>query len=175
MNKSEKIIILGHSGSGKDFLRKELINLGLKYSPKITTRPKRLNEQDGLDYSYINNKTFESLSNDGKIKYSEKFIINEQDWWYGISEDNWNGNQIFIMTVGEFNQINEEDRKNCFVVYLNIDKETRKSRLSERMDNNDSIDRRIESDEKDFSNFTGYDLSITDPEFEVSWIYDLMN
>jgi len=175
MNKSEKIIILGHSGSGKDFLRKELINLGLKYSPKITTRPKRINEQDGLDYSYINNKTFESLSNDGKIKYSEKFIINEKDWWYGISEDNWNNNQIFIMTVGEFRQINEEDRKNCFVVYLNIDKETRKSRLNERMDNNDSIDRRIESDEKDFSNFTGYDLSITDPEFEVSWIYDLMN
>lgn len=173
--KQEKIIILGPSGSGKDYLRKELINLGLKYSPKITTRPKRINEKDGLDYSYINNQTFESLTNDGKMKYSEKFIINEQDWWYGISEDNWNNNQIFIMTVGEFNQINEEDRKNCFVVYLNIDKETRKSRLNERMDNNDSIDRRIEADEQDFSNFTGYDLSITDPEFEAVWIYDLMN
>jgi guanylate kinase len=173
--KQEKIIILGPSGSGKDHLRKELINLGLKYSPKITTRPKRINEQDGIDYSYTNNQTFESLINEGKVKYSEKFIINQQDWWYGISEDNWNNNQIFIMTVGEFNQINEEDRKSCFVVYLNIDKETRKSRLNERMDNNDSIVRRINADEQDFSNFTGYDLSITDPEFEVSWIYDLMN
>lgn len=36
--KKEKIIIIGPSGSGKDFLRKKLIDKGLKSVVKITTR-----------------------------------------------------------------------------------------------------------------------------------------
>jgi len=27
----------------------------------------------------------------------------------------------------------------------------------------------------DFKEFKGYDLKITDPEFEAEWVYDLMN
>ena len=47
------MIILGQSGSGKDYLRRELINLGLRYSPKFTTRPKRELEVHGEDYDFI--------------------------------------------------------------------------------------------------------------------------
>ena len=67
-DKKEKMIILGQSGSGKDYLRRELINLGLKYSPKFTTRPKRELEVHGEDYDFIDYNLYVDLHNQEKIK-----------------------------------------------------------------------------------------------------------
>lgn len=173
--KQEKIIILGHSASGKDHLRKELVKLGLKYSPKFTTRPKRGHELNGQDYDFIDFDLFQDFYTNGKIKTHQAFVINNANWYYGITKENWNQNQLFIMTTEELKQIPEDERMNCFVVYLKIDKELRKKRLIERQDFNDSIDRRIEADEMDFQSFKDYDLCITDPEFEPQMVYDLMN
>jgi hypothetical protein len=39
---------------------------------------------------------------------------------------------------------------------------------------NDSIKRRLDADEIDFSGFKDYDLKITDPEFEVEMVLSLM-
>jgi guanylate kinase len=173
--KREKLILLGHSGSGKDFLRRSLVKLGLRYSPKFTTRPKRKLEEEGIDYNFITIKDFENLKSDGQVKVFQEFLISGEIWTYGISKNNWEQNQLFIMTRHELEQVDLEERKNCFVVFLNIDVETRKKRLLKRNDQNDSIDRRIKADEEDFKDFRDYDLSITDPEFESEWIYDIMN
>lgn len=173
--KQEKIIILGGSGSGKDYLRKELVKLGLKYSPKFTTRPKRINESQGEDYNFIDYNLYVELYKNDKIKTSQSFVINEVNWYYGITKENWDNNQVFIMTPYELYQITQDELKKCFVVYLKIPKEVRKERLLERMDNNDSIERRVDADDSDFEGFKTYDLCITDHEFESEWIYDLMN
>jgi guanylate kinase len=173
--KTEKLIILGGSASGKDHLTKELVKLGLRYSPKFTTRPKRLNESHGVDYDFIDYNLYVDFLDSGKIKTSQSFVIDGVNWYYGVTKDNWNNNQLFIMTPIELKQLSESDRKSSFVVYLNIDQSIRKERLLERNDNNDSIDRRIMADEKDFKGFEDYDLSITDSEFDADWVYELMN
>jgi guanylate kinase len=173
-NKQEKMIILGPSGSGKDFLRKSLIKLGLRYEPKVTTRPIRQNETNGDDYYFLTENEFIALERNDNIKVSDSFLINENTWYYGITKDNWHNNQLFIMTRPELESLSEEERKNSFVVFLNIDEDTRRKRITERFDSNDSIDRRINADEKDFEGFKDYDLCITDPEFEAEWILDLM-
>lgn len=172
--KKEKLIILGHSGSGKDFLRKELVKKGLKYSPKFTTRPLRNSEINGEDYDFIDYNFYVNLFENKKIKTSQIFVINGVNWYYGITKENWDNNQIFIMTTEELKQLSGEERKECFVVYLKIDKELRTQRLLERKDNNDSVSRRIEADEKDFENFTNYDLCLTDSEFDPEVVYELM-
>jgi guanylate kinase len=172
--KKEKLIILGHSGSGKDYLRKELVKMGLKYSPKFTTRPIRNQEVQGEDYNFIDFNLYANLYERKEIKTSQAFIINNVNWYYGITKENWDNNQLFIMTTEELKQLSDEERKGCFVVYLNIEKDLRKQRLLERADYNDSIIRRMEADEKDFQEFTNYDLCITDPEFECDMVYDLM-
>jgi guanylate kinase len=173
-NKKEKMIILGPTGSGKDFLRKELNKLGLKYSPKFTTRPRREYELNGEDYDFIDLNLYKEFFEKRKIKTYQSFVINGVNWYYGITKENWDNNQLFIMTPYELSQLSEEELKECFVVYLNIDKETRRNRVIERKDYNDSVQRRLDSDSKDFENFKKYDLCITDPEFEPEWIYDLM-
>jgi guanylate kinase len=102
---------------------------------------------------------------------------NEETWYYGITREEFDNAQIFIMTPGEYNSLSlsEEQRKSCFVVYLDISRNIRESRLYNREDKNDSIKRRLDSDDIDFMGFKDYDLKITDPEFTADDIYDLMS
>lgn len=169
--KSEKFIILGQTGSGKSYLINGLIKLGEKYAPKITTRPMRNGEINGVDYCFISNQEFEKMLDLNKIKVYQKFVINGENWYYGISNENFQNNNIFMMTPAEFNTLNSEERKECFVIYLDIDEVTRRIRLQSRNDNNDSIERRINADKEDFKGFNDYDLKLTDPEFEVEMVH----
>jgi guanylate kinase len=177
MFKSEKIIVVGASGSGKDYLRKFLTETkGLKYSPKTTTRPKRNHENDGVDYNFITESSFINGLNNNEFKVYEIHMNDKSEsWYYGIDNQNFENNQVFIMTPGELKFLSEEDRTKCFVVYLDIDRATRKSRILERMDSNDSVERRLETDERDFEKLIDYDLRLTDPEFDAEIVYDLMN
>lgn len=172
--KTEKVILVGPSGSGKDYLLRGLIKRDLNYFPKFTTRPKRKFETQGVEYDFITNNQFLELKLESKIKTHQEFLIGDQIWHYGVTTDNFEKNQLFIMTPHEINQLSELDLKNCFVVYLDIDRETRKKRLIKREDQNDSIDRRLNADEIDFKNYNYYDLKITDPDFDSKSIYDLM-
>lgn len=173
--KSEKVIIVGKSGSGKDHLLRGLIKKELKYNPKITTRPKRNMEREGVEYNFTSNDVFMSLLESNEIKTYQHFVIENSDWYYAISNKNFEENQVFIMTPHEISTLSETDRKKCFIVYLDIEESIRKSRIMKRNDNNDSVIRRMKADEDDFKDFKDYDLRITDPDFEVDMVYDLMN
>ena len=96
--KSEKVIICGQSGSGKDHLLRGLIKMGLNYHPKITTRPRRKLESQGIEYDFMTNEYFQELLESNKIKVYQHFIINESDWYYAIDNNNFDDNQLFIMT-----------------------------------------------------------------------------
>jgi guanylate kinase len=173
--KQECMIICGQSGSGKDFLLRGLKKMDLKYDPKITTRPKRSLERDGIEYNFITNDEFKILLSGDKIKTYQHFVIEGEDWYYAITKENFDNNHLFIMTPHELSQIPPEDRKNCFVVYLDIDEDVRRSRITRRNDNNDSVERRIQSDKLDFKDFTDYDLRLNDSDFEVDMVYSLMS
>lgn len=171
LDKTEKLLICGHSGSGKDFLLRQLKERGLKASIKVTTRPKRKNEIEGVNYYFKTLNQFESLD----LLVSQDFFNDKGELWkYGILKEDFNNSQAFILTPGEVRQLTPEVRKNCFVVFLDIDRSIRESRISNRQDQNDSIKRRLDADEIDFKNFTDYDLKITDPEFDVDSILSLM-
>lgn len=175
LNKSEKIIVVGKSGSGKNFLFDQLVEKGLKHSIKITTRPIRQNEIEGKDYHFISESKFNSILNDNLFIVNQDFHNDKNDLWkYGVLKEDFKNSQVFIMTPGEIGQIDEESRRGCFIVYLDIDRETREDRLFKREDANDSIIRRLDSDEKDFNGFSDYDLKITDPLFSVDDIISLM-
>jgi len=173
--KKEKMIILGASGSGKDFLLRELVKKSLRYSPKFTTRPRRSLEREGIDYNYINNDKFLTMKDKGEVKVYQSFPIGDEIWYYGITKENFNDNQVFIMTPHELSQLSEIDRDGIFIVYLDIPEDVRRKRISNRSDNNDSVERRIRADELDFEGFNTYDLKITDPEFDADSLYELMD
>ena len=179
-SKKEKLILLGKSGSGKDFLMRKLVEKKLRGCLKMTTRPQRKHEIQWITYEFVADWTFkEKIDNDEFLVYQTFEVTPEgkdpETWYYGITKEEFEKSQVFIMTPGEFENITPEVRKGCFVVYLDIDRDTRESRILGRQDKNDSVTRRLDADEIDFQNFKDYDLRITDPEFLADDIYDLMD
>lgn len=160
----KRIILVGKAATGKDFLRKKLESRNFKYAVSYTTRPPREGEINGQDYYFINETEASDMIERGEF-YE---YINFNGWLYGTTNKQWKqkaGEIVFIMTPSAIFNISEQDRKQCFIVYTDIDKETRKQRLLKRYMPGDSFERRLVADEADFENFTDFDLRITNPDF----------
>jgi guanylate kinase len=178
--KKEKLIVLGKSGSGKDFLMRNIAKLGLVIGLKSTTRPKRKNEVHMQTYDFMSEECFRDISERDGFIVSQSFTVTPEGrdpeiWHYGITRDEFLRAQAFIMTPAEFSNIDPETRKGCFVVYLDIDRSVREDRVLGRRDMNDSVKRRMDADDEDFKGFSDYDLRVTDPDFNAQDVYDLMD
>lgn len=156
-----RIILVGKAASGKDYLRKRFENRGFKYAVSYTTRPPRPGEVNGRDYLFISEEKFVEMIE--KDEWYEWVSFN--GWKYGTSRDQFEDEDLFIMTPGGISHINEDDRKKSFIIYLDVPQDMRKSRLEQRVMPGDSVERRIIADEEDFKDFTNYDIRITNDDF----------
>lgn len=158
-----RVVICGKAGSGKDFLRDALRDRGnAKCDLSVTTRPPRATEKDGVAYHFCTNEKFIQLREaNGFYEY-----VTFNGWHYGTLLDSWKSSHIFIMTPGGIKSITPEDRQQTHILFLDIPADVRKERLSKRTGDADSVERRLESDEKDFSDFFDFDQRITDPLFD---------
>lgn len=154
----KRLIIVGKGGSGKDHLRKNLVERGFRYCISHTTRPIREGEEDGKDYWFIQSYQLPSMAED----FYEAVYFN--NWFYGTSIKEFYSSNLFIMTPKGISKLKPEDREESIVVYLNIDEETRKRRLQERRDADD-VERRLQADFHDFHEFEDFDYEIKDPSF----------
>ena len=160
-NKS-RIILCGKAASGKDHLRKILEGRGYNYGVSYTTRPPRKGEVDGKDYYFLEENEFKTLIEQGF--FYEHVTFN--GWYYGTSKEQWfNTDDVFIMTPSGISKLHAADRKQSFIIFIDIPIDIRRERLSQRNDNSDSIERRLEADDNDFSTFTDFDIRITDHNF----------
>lgn len=179
--KKERVIIVGKSGAGKDYLLRKLVEKGMKPALKWTTRPQRKFESDGETYKFVNESKFIDALDKKEFAFYQSFDVtpevgDEDKWYYGITNEDFSNSQVLIMTPGELSQI-EYDKKETCVIYLDIDRETRDKRLSRREDKNDSVSRRLDSDDEDFLEFKNssiYDIRITDSDFDSDDIYELI-
>ena len=163
MSKSKsRIILVGKAAAGKDHLRRILEGRGFKYGVSYTTRPPRPGEIDGKDYYFIDEAEFKDLIEQGF--FYEHVTFN--GWYYGTSKEQWyETDDIFIMTPSGVSKLHAADRKHSFIMYIDIPIEIRRERLGGRNDNNDTIERRIQADERDFASFTDFDIKLTDHNF----------
>lgn len=157
----KRIILVGKAASGKDHLRKRFQSRGFSYAVTHTTRPMREGEIIGEDYHFIS-------EDDAKILIESNFFYEYvifNGWVYGTSVGEFYTKDLFIMTPKGISLMSPEDRKQSFVIYVDIEMSTRMTRLSNRNMPGDSMDRRIQADELDFADFTDYDLRITNSDF----------
>ena len=70
------------------------------------------------------------------------------------------------MTPSGLSKMPQNDREKSFVIYVDINENTRKIRLTERGDIDD-VERRLRTDRVDFENFSDFDHIITNPNFGV--------
>lgn len=155
-----KIVLVGAGASGKDFLRKKFQTRGFKFGISCTTRPMRGGEEHGTDYYYMSEHQFDGLIKDGKMLETQKF----NGWWYGITKEEFEKCDVLILNAEAIEELPEEYRNRCFVIYTDIDREIRLERLMSRKDF-DNPQRRIDEDDKQFRNFSDYDCRITNEDF----------
>ena len=157
-----KIILVGKAAAGKDHMRKTLSGRGFKYGISYTTRPPREGEIDGKDYFFLTIDMFKKKINEG---YWYEWI-EFNGWYYGTSQRQFTTScNLFIMTPKGISHIDPVDRKECTIIYLNVDEKIRRERLEAREMPGDSIDRRMDADNRDFENFTDFDLEINNSNF----------
>lgn len=75
---SSLFVIAAPSGAGKTTLVHALVakHPELRFSISYTTRPQRRNEADGVDYLFVDKKTFRSLRDDGEMLESATVFDN---------------------------------------------------------------------------------------------------
>ena len=82
------MILTGMSCSGKDTIRKEIIDKwGFNNMVTYTTRPMRNGEINGKDYIFINEKEFmDKVDNGDIIEYRKYKVYSGDIWYYGSRE-----------------------------------------------------------------------------------------
>ena len=158
------IVLLGASSSGKSTIEHELAaHYGFEKIVSYTTRKPRENEENGKDYYFIDNDTFnEILDHDLLMEYDEY----SQNRLYGtLKSDYKNGNKVAVLTPNGFRQL----KKNCtdediFTVLVEASLGTRVKRYIDRcgvdkfnFDDKNEICSRVD---RDFGMFLGLEKEV---------------
>ena len=171
--KQKKIIIIGKAASGKDFLQKQLVERGWVPLKQYTTRPVRPIE-DGSEYHFVSDEKFDSISNN--LMSVQSF----NGWKYGFDINEAINSDVMIFSPANFFSINfssdircRDLYQNSIIVYLDIDEDTRRKRLSKRYiggKEDDPLERRLQADKKDFEYFDNIDRIHLDENEDV-WVW----
>lgn len=162
--KYKLIAIFGQSGSGKDFVLKELIQTSfgqenLSRVVSYTTRPMRKGEQPGVNYHFL--PTAAEFFAKELIEHSEF-----NNWFYGSAIDTLKKDKINIgvYDIRRIQQIIKNENIECYPIYIKASQKNRLIRQLEREESPDcdEIVRRYIADKKDFIpvtfNTTGFDF-----------------
>lgn len=161
---NDKIIIIGKAASGKDYLQKQLVSNGWIALRQYTTRPQRHNE-DGDEYHFVTEEEFDRII---KNLFS---VHNFKGWRYGFDIDEALLSDVMIFNPSNVFDMNKSSdiksqklASSSTIVYLDIDEDTRRERLFKRYIGgveDDSLERRIDADAKDFEFFDSIDWNNT--------------
>jgi guanylate kinase len=160
----KRVILVGPTGSGKDFIKNKFREKGYKVDVSYTTRAPREGEVNGVDYNFITEKQF-------KVRLDYEFMyecISYGKDYYGTGMAEWNNCDVFIMETDGVGHIEPKDRKDCLIIYVNTPLDIRMKRMKERGWDHSKILERIKIDEGKFKDFKDYDLqvsSVTQNEF----------
>ena len=156
--------LMGKSSSGKDTIFKEISNKKeLRLNPIVlyTTRPKRTNETNGVEYFFINEDKLEQFKDQGKIIECRKYDTVHGPWYYSTIDDGQidleKSNYIAIVTLEAYNSFKGYfGTEKVYPIYINIEDGLRLERALTRERNQKNPDynelcRRFLADNKDFS------------------------
>lgn len=154
MKRAKVIALFGKSGSGKDTLLKEIVKIcrpgTFNAIVSYTSRPKRENEIEGIDYHFVSKEEFEAMMKSNVMLETSFF----NEWWYGTS---CVGLKIDKINIGIFNldgikSLKEQEDIELIPIYIDCSDKTRLFRQLNRENNPNvkEIVRRFTADEDDF-------------------------
>ena len=139
-NKGKLVVLSAPSGAGKTSICKELLkrNKNWLFSVSVTTREKRDNEVDGVDYIFISKDKFEHLDKFGELIESEWVHGNRYGTQIVPLEEALDNDKIMLIDVdvkGAMNLIEdfEDDVISIFIEPPGMNDADKKESLSDRL------------------------------------------
>jgi len=162
MGKKSRIILIGPTCAGKNYLKDRYLKRGFIGDVSYTTRKPRKGEVHGVDYYYLSNDEFNhKIDNDEFYEW-----IEYDDTRYGTGRKEWDNCEIFIMEANGISKLTEEDRNHSFIIYLNPERMIRENRMrNERHWPQKKVVIRALEDFKRFSKFKDYDMEVINSTF----------
>lgn len=167
-------VISSPSGGGKTSLIKKLLedprSEGTVLSISHTTREKRLNEKDGVDYFFTDKKSFEDkIKKNDFLEYATVF-----DNYYGTSQETVNTlvsqGKTVILELDWQGAKQVKSKIPCYLIFLlppSID-DLKKRLIDRNLDESEIIEKRINEAKNEISNSKIYDFLILNDNFEMA-------
>lgn len=153
------LILIGPSASGKTVVAKILATkYHLNKVVTYTTRLKRVNEIDGIDYHFISLEEFASL------KERDFFVetTNYNGNFYGTAKSDIQDDRCLILDPNGFQAFQALNDPRIVSIYLHCDESERLQRMIARKDKEEDAKRRISNDKIAF-----YDKNLAGVTFVV--------
>lgn len=142
------LVLSGASASGKTEVAHVIAKkYGLSRVITVTTREKRVGEQDGIDYFFVTKEQFKELiEKDQLVEYT---IYNTN--YYGSKKDQITDNKILVIEAEGLKKYISLGNPSIITFALLSDDSIRKERMINRGDKMEDIERRLKNDKVVFS------------------------
>lgn len=151
------LVLMGKTCAGKNAVVDSLKGEGYKQIITYTSRPRRRGEKNGREYHFISDEDFANKIDTGFFAEWKSYNVNGKTWYYGsptadIAEAITSKEKyVLILTPKGVSDIKHLiNKSNSLIIYLYANRHTILNRLKKRRDNNDTIVRRMNADERDF-------------------------
>ena len=156
--------LLGYSSVGKDTILKQVLKDMDDVKPIIstTTRPMRKGETEGVEYYFIDDKTFMEKGSDFveqriyHTKVKENGVEKDATWRYGIERAELEKDDYLIVIVDSvgYKELKNYVGNNKIVpIFISAPQEELKARALARGDLEAEVDRRLKDDYERFMDF----------------------
>ncbi len=170
-NKGEVIAVSGPSGAGKSTIVKRILKLypEIVFSISATSRPKRENESDGVEYYFISEDEFKNKIDKGEFVEWEKFY----DYYYGtfrsFIDDNINSGKNVLIEIDVIGAIfiknNYPDSHVIYIMPPSYEELVRRLR-NRQTETEEDFQKRIERAKMELSHKDQFDYIISNEYLE---------
>ena len=166
------IILVGKTACGKSTTAKLMEKLGYQRIVTDTTRPRRKEETDGIDYHFRTQDEFEALKEAGYYAESVDYEAAFGHCSYGSAKEAYESKKDSVIVLNPYGlKMVKKDviAGSTISIFLDVSEDILVERLHIRGDAEDEIARRLEHDRIDFADMSevcDYTISIAGKETE---------